>query len=109
MTDRHRVRDLLDHQGDHRHGGAATRRGRQARPRRAGEKLSCPISASCRLSKASTPTASRGSAPPKREITTRMLLLHTAGMGYDFFNADYNRLAQERGPAQHCHRVARRR
>ena len=32
--------------------------------------------------------------PPKREVTTRMLLLHTAGLGYDFFNANYNRLAQ---------------
>jgi methyl acetate hydrolase len=34
---------------------------------------------------------------PKRDVTTRMLLLHTAGMGYDFFNANYNRLAQEKG------------
>ena len=34
---------------------------------------------------------------PKRDITTRMLMLHTAGFGYDFFNADYSRLAQERG------------
>ena len=34
---------------------------------------------------------------PKRDITTRMLLLHTAGMGYDFFNETYNRLAQEKG------------
>lgn len=34
---------------------------------------------------------------PKRDITTRMLLLHTAGFGYDFFNRDYNRLAQEHG------------
>ena len=34
---------------------------------------------------------------PKRDITTRMLLLHTAGLGYDIFNADYNRLATERG------------
>src|SRR6201993_2175892 len=34
---------------------------------------------------------------PKSEITTRMLMLHTAGLGYDFFNATYNRLAQERG------------
>ncbi len=34
---------------------------------------------------------------PKREITTRMLLLHTAGFGYDFFNETYNRLAKERG------------
>ncbi|RBP15752.1 methyl acetate hydrolase [Roseiarcus fermentans] len=34
---------------------------------------------------------------PKRDITTRMLLTHTAGMGYDFFNANYNRLAQEKG------------
>jgi methyl acetate hydrolase len=34
---------------------------------------------------------------PRREITTRMLLLHTAGMGYDFFNETYNRLAREKG------------
>ncbi len=34
---------------------------------------------------------------PKRDITTRMLLLHTAGFGYDFFNEHYNRLAQEQG------------
>ncbi|MDQ1649430.1 MAG: methyl acetate hydrolase [Frankiaceae bacterium] len=35
--------------------------------------------------------------PPKRDITTRMLLLHTAGFGYDFFNENYNRLATEHG------------
>ena len=34
---------------------------------------------------------------PKRDITTRMLMLHTAGFGYDFFNTNYLRLAQERG------------
>jgi methyl acetate hydrolase len=34
---------------------------------------------------------------PKRDITTRMLLLHTAGLSYDFFNETYNRLAQEKG------------
>ena len=34
---------------------------------------------------------------PKRDITTRMLMLHTAGLGYDFFNASYFRLARERG------------
>ncbi len=34
---------------------------------------------------------------PKREITTKMLLLHTAGLGYDFFNETYNRLSQEQG------------
>jgi len=34
---------------------------------------------------------------PRRDITTRMLMLHTAGLGYDFFNETYNRLAQERG------------
>ncbi len=34
---------------------------------------------------------------PKRDITTRMLLLHTAGFAYDFFNKQYNRLAQEHG------------
>lgn len=32
---------------------------------------------------------------PKRDITTRMLMLHTAGFGYDFFNETYNRLAEE--------------
>ena len=31
---------------------------------------------------------------PKRDITTRMLMLHTAGFGYDFFNQHYNRLAR---------------
>ena len=35
--------------------------------------------------------------PPKRDVTTRMLLTHSAGMGYDFFNEKYNRLAQEKG------------
>ncbi len=35
--------------------------------------------------------------PPRTEITTRMLLLHTAGFGYDFFNTVYNRLAKEHG------------
>ncbi len=34
---------------------------------------------------------------PKRDITTRMLLLHTAGFGYDFFNETYNRLAEQHG------------
>ncbi|UMY16499.1 beta-lactamase family protein [Methylobacterium organophilum] len=34
---------------------------------------------------------------PKRAVTTRMLLLHTAGFGYDFFNRNYARLAEERG------------
>jgi methyl acetate hydrolase len=35
--------------------------------------------------------------PPKRDVTTRMLLLHTAGFAYDLFNETYNRLAQEHG------------
>lgn len=34
---------------------------------------------------------------PKRDITTRMLMLHTAGFGYDFFNANYNTMAQKHG------------
>ena len=34
---------------------------------------------------------------PRRDITTRMLLLHTAGFGYDFFNEQYNRLATDHG------------
>jgi methyl acetate hydrolase len=35
--------------------------------------------------------------PPRRDVTTRMLLLHTAGLGYDFFNENYNRLAKQHG------------
>lgn len=35
--------------------------------------------------------------PPTREITPRMLLLHTAGFGYDFFSEDYARLARDHG------------
>jgi methyl acetate hydrolase len=34
---------------------------------------------------------------PRRDVTTRMLLLHTAGFGYDFFNETYLRLATEKG------------
>jgi methyl acetate hydrolase len=34
---------------------------------------------------------------PKRDVTTRMLLLHTGGFGYDFFNENYLRLAAEHG------------
>lgn len=34
---------------------------------------------------------------PKREITTRMLLLHTAGFGYDFCNEHYQKLAVASG------------
>ncbi len=34
---------------------------------------------------------------PKRDITTRMLLLHTAGFGYDFFSESYLRLTTEHG------------
>jgi methyl acetate hydrolase len=35
--------------------------------------------------------------PPKQAITTKHLLTHTAGFGYDFFNEHYNRLATEHG------------
>jgi len=34
---------------------------------------------------------------PKRDITTRHLLTHTAGFAYDFFNETYTRLANEHG------------
>ncbi len=35
--------------------------------------------------------------PPKRDVTTKMLLTHTGGFGYDFFNETYKRLAEEKG------------
>lgn len=34
---------------------------------------------------------------PKSDITTRQLLSHTAGFGYDFFNEHYHRLATDHG------------
>ena len=34
---------------------------------------------------------------PRRDITTRMLMLHTAGFAYEFSNETYYRLAQEHG------------
>ena len=34
---------------------------------------------------------------PKSDVTTRQLMLHTAGFGYDFFNENYKRLAEEHG------------
>jgi methyl acetate hydrolase len=34
---------------------------------------------------------------PKRDVTIRMLMVHTSGLSYDFINHTYNRLAQEKG------------
>lgn len=34
---------------------------------------------------------------PKSDVTTRQLLLHTGGFGYDFFNETYKRLGEEHG------------
>ncbi len=34
---------------------------------------------------------------PKRDVTTRMLMLHTAGFGYEFFDENYLRLVTEHG------------
>ncbi|KEO50787.1 serine hydrolase domain-containing protein [Thioclava pacifica] len=34
---------------------------------------------------------------PKSDVTTRQLMLHTGGFGYDFFNETYKRLAEEQG------------
>ena len=34
---------------------------------------------------------------PKRDVTTKMLLLHTGGFGYDFFSETYLRLANAHG------------
>jgi len=34
---------------------------------------------------------------PKSDITTRQLMLHTAGFGYDFFNENYRKMAEEHG------------
>ena len=34
---------------------------------------------------------------PKSDVTTRQLMLHTAGFGYDFFNENYKRMADDHG------------
>ncbi|MBY6116772.1 beta-lactamase family protein [Mameliella alba] len=34
---------------------------------------------------------------PKSDVTTRQLMLHTGGFGYDFFNKTYKRLAEDHG------------
>lgn len=34
---------------------------------------------------------------PKSDVTTRQLMLHTGGFGYDFFNEMYKRMAEEHG------------
>lgn len=34
---------------------------------------------------------------PKSEVTTRELLLHVGGFGYDFFNENYRRMVEEHG------------
>ena len=38
--------------------------------------------------------------PPKRDVTTRMLMLHVSGLAYENFNPIYARLARERGIAR---------
>lgn len=42
-----------------------------------------------------------GGAPrlraPKSDVTTRQLMLHVGGFGYDFFNETYRRMAEEHG------------
>jgi methyl acetate hydrolase len=35
--------------------------------------------------------------PPKRDITPRMLMLHTAGLGYEVFNREYHKLTMKHG------------
>lgn len=34
---------------------------------------------------------------PKSDVTTRQLMLHVGGFGYDFFNENYRRMAEEHG------------
>lgn len=34
---------------------------------------------------------------PRTDVTTRQLMLHTGGFGYDFFNETYRRMAEEHG------------
>ena len=47
--------------------------------------------------KASTPPASRSTRPPKRPITLRHLLTHTAGFGYEIWSPDIAKYQEAKG------------
>ena len=95
--------------------GAAARRGRQARPRRAGRELPPGVRRICRCSRASTATTPRLRAP-KTKATVRQLTAHTSGLAYWFWNEDIVRWEAGDGHAQRAlgrrgdlHRAAGRR
>ena len=87
---------LLHHESNHRHGSYAMRRGGKARPGRPRQDLR-PYIGQLKVLEGFDANGNPKLRAPKSDITARMLMLHTAGLGYDFFNATYLRLAQERG------------
>src|SRR4051812_16756242 len=91
-----RVRDLLDHQGDH--GTACLQLVEEGRlDLDAPAETYAPEIGKAQVLEGFDADGKPRLRAPKRAVTTRMLLLHTAGFGYDFFNERYNRLAKEHG------------
>ena len=77
--------DRVDDQGHHGDGGDAARRARQAEPRQSGERRGLGAWPPPRYSTGSTPTASPVSGAPRRPITLRHLMTHTAGFAYEIW------------------------
>ena len=87
----HGVLDRLDDQGGDLDGRHADGRAGQAQSRQADQRRRHGARAPRRCWRASTPRASPSCRPPKRPITLRHLLTHTAGFSYDLWNKDIER------------------
>ena len=92
----HDVPDRLDDEDHHDDGGTPAGRARQARPRRAGRRSTCPEFADLQVLEGFDGDEPRLRAPATR-ATVRHLVTHTSGLAYWFFNADIVRWEEATG------------